>query len=262
MIHDPLLMSSIPNIQHLAFLLLLGFAPSLIWLVYYLRQDLHPEPKKMIVRVFISGFFFTFFAFVAEWAFIKTFFQIDVLCSNCLQLAPNFYHSMNISQVDALSFSVIFGLSAIEEGSKYLAAKSRIINSLDFDEPVDAMIYMIVAALGFAAAENIGYILQNSDNALNIAYWRFLSATFLHTAASAIVGYFFAVSVIKQKHHFFFIMLGLIIASLLHALFNFLIITAEVFQHTAVSLLGLIIVLFCIVAFLFHRIKKMSFDIR
>ena len=54
-------------------------------------------------------------------------------------------------------------------------------------------------------------------------------------------------------------MLGLIIASLLHALFNFLIITAEVFQHTAVSLLGLIIVLFCIVAFLFHRIKKMSF---
>lgn len=252
-------MFQLSNIQHLAFLFALGLAPSLVWLAYYLRQDLHPEPKKMIVRVFISGFVFTFFAFVAEWAFIKTFFQIDVLCSNCLQLAPNFYHSMNVSQVAALSFSVIFGLSVIEEGAKYIAAKIKIINSFDFDEPVDAMIYMIIAALGFAAAENIGYILQNADNALNIAYWRFLSATFLHTAASAIVGYFFAISIIKQKHHFFFIALGLTVASLLHALFNFLIMTADVFQHTAISLLGLIIVLFCVVAFLFHRIKKMSF---
>src|SRR3989304_8758775 len=252
-------MSSIPNIQHLAFLLLLGFAPSLIWLVYYLRQDLHPEPKKMIVRVFISGFFFTFFPFVAEWAFIKAFFQVAVLCSNCLQLAPHFYHSMNVSQVAALSFSVIFGLSAIEEGSKYLAAKSRIINSLDFDEPVDAMIYMIVAALGFAAAENIGYILQNPDNAIGIAYLRFLSSTSLHALSSAIIGYFLAISIIHKKNKYAYIAIGVACATLLHTLFNFLIITSQWQQHATLSILILMLGAFFIVSLLFKSAKRLSF---
>lgn len=254
-------MPPLSNIQHLAFLIILGLAPSAIWLIYYLRQDTHPEPKKMIVRVFINGFVFTFFAFVAEWAFIKTFFEIDTLCSNCLNLAQNFYHSLNLSQIAILSFSAISGLAFIEEFFKYLAAKLRIINSPEFDEPIDAMIYLIAAALGFAAAENIGYVLQNADNALNVTYWRFISATFLHTATSAIVGYFFAMSVIKNKHHFFFITLGLIVATLLHALFNLLIITADMFQYTLISILGLIIMLFIMVGYLFHRIKKLSFTL-
>ena len=227
--------------------LALGILPGLVWLVFFLREDDHPEPKTMILKVFVAGGVSAIVALLLQ-ALTETFFK-QTLVLTLPQLVEE-------NVVPYLAFSLI------EEGIKFLLVFLVVRKSVDFDEPVDAMIYMIVAALGFAAAENIGYILQNSDNALNIAYWRFLSATFLHTAASAIVGYFFAVSVIKQKHHFFFIMLGLIIASLLHALFNFLIITAEVFQHTAVSLLGLIIVLFCIVAFLFHRIKKMSFDIR
>lgn len=37
------------------FYLFLGITPSLIWLLYYLKKDIHPEPKRMIVRVFILG---------------------------------------------------------------------------------------------------------------------------------------------------------------------------------------------------------------
>src|SRR5687767_3787514 len=32
-----------------------GVLPSLIWLFYYLKKDLHPEPKKTILIVFLLG---------------------------------------------------------------------------------------------------------------------------------------------------------------------------------------------------------------
>ena len=37
------------------FLTLLGFTPSLIWLSFYLKKDVHPEPKRMVIKVFILG---------------------------------------------------------------------------------------------------------------------------------------------------------------------------------------------------------------
>ena len=42
-----------------------------------------------------------------------------------------------------------------EEVAKYLIIKIRILRDPEFDEPIDAMIYMIIAGLGFAALENI-----------------------------------------------------------------------------------------------------------
>ena len=34
---------------------ILGLLPSLTWLSYYLTKDLHPEPKKMILKIFLWG---------------------------------------------------------------------------------------------------------------------------------------------------------------------------------------------------------------
>ena len=35
--------------------IIFGILPSLTWLFYYLRKDLHPESKKMILKVFLWG---------------------------------------------------------------------------------------------------------------------------------------------------------------------------------------------------------------
>ena len=46
----------------------------------------------------------------------------------------------------------------VEEVVKFMAIRFMILNDPEFDEPVDAMIYMITASLGFAAIENILFI--------------------------------------------------------------------------------------------------------
>jgi RsiW-degrading membrane proteinase PrsW (M82 family) len=41
--------------MNVLFALLLGLLPGLVWLVFFLREDEHPEPKKMIAGAFIAG---------------------------------------------------------------------------------------------------------------------------------------------------------------------------------------------------------------
>ena len=103
------------------------------------------------------------------------------------------------------------------------------------------MIYMIVAALGFAALENVFIALNsvfqngwNSNDLFGILIFRFIGATLLHALSSAIVGYYWAKKFILDKVPLItgiekrdiaedLIMQGIIFASLLHAIFNFLI---------------------------------------
>jgi len=72
-----------------------------------------------------------------------------------------------------------------------------------FDEPTDAMIYCIIAALGFASVENLMILFKISfpdfGQAIGIMGFRFLGATLLHTLASAMVGYWLARGLLETK---------------------------------------------------------------
>ncbi|OGD31500.1 hypothetical protein A3C91_01290 [Candidatus Azambacteria bacterium RIFCSPHIGHO2_02_FULL_52_12] len=244
----------------LATLILLGLLPSAVWLWYYLRKDNHPEPKMMVLGVFWYGFLGTFFAFSAEWAFMKTLADTALGCGDC--------GNKSIGNLDALgtvavsSFFILGTLAFIEEIAKYLSAKIKIIRSAAFDEPIDAMIYLIVAALGFAAAENIGYVFQAKDaaTAVGVTFYRFISATALHTLASAVVGYFLALSIIHKKHPLPYVGAGLLFATLLHTLFNFLIILSEENSAMVTSVVLLMIVMFFFVSELFVHVKRLHFE--
>lgn len=242
----------------LAALIGLGMAPSALWLGYYLKQDDHPEPKRAIFRVFCYGFISTFAAFAIEWAIIRLALAQAAACQNCGSIASQLLESGSAISV-ALSFLFLSILALTEEWVKYATARIGIIRSRFFDEPVDAMIYLVVAALGFAAAENIGYILQNPDNAIGIAYLRFLSSTSLHALSSAIIGYFLTVSIIHKRNKAAYIAVGIACATLLHAMFNFLIITAEWQQHATLSIIMLMFAAFSIVSILFKNAKRLSF---
>ena len=243
------------------FLVALGILPSLAWLWYYLHKDNHPEPKRMVIAVFAYGFVSVAFAFGAEWLFVKALLGISTWCPTCTETVPWLLSALNISATGAaVSFFVLSTLAFIEEYVKYAAAKLRIIQSKYFDEPVDAMIYLVVAALGFAAAENIGYILQNANHAIDIAYFRFVSATFLHALASAIVGYFLALSLAHERGRGWYIAGGIGIATALHALFNFLIMKTEQGGTQTATLLvfALMFSMFLTVSFLFEAVQRLS----
>jgi len=212
--------SSMINLPWLLLLTFIGFLPSIIWLAFYLHEDVKPEPKKFVLFVFIAGMLSAFAAAVLE---------INIGCFITGECAKNGSQAIddlkNATQFNGLIFAFV-GVALSEEIVKYLAVYFTILRRKAFDEPVDAMIYMIVAALGFAAVENVFTVrlVASQGGGLNdiaaILTLRFLGATFLHTLSSGIVGYALARAFFSKRSHFILLVPSLIIAMIIHGLYN------------------------------------------
>lgn len=214
-------------IYNYIFALFLGVLPSTIWLAYYLAKDIHPEPKKWIFLVFLSGMAITPFAIYFEWQIINIFEYFS-------SVFPIFFGSF------MKNMAIVFiGIAATEEFFKFAIARFAMKRNAFFDEPADAMIYMISAALGFAAIENIVIMhlyaplifLDPSQPIFTLAM-RFAGATFLHTLSSGIIGFYYALSLTKinrtQANRNSLILKGFAIAILLHGFFNYLILILNI----------------------------------
>lgn len=188
-----------------------GLLPSIIWLLFFLRKDVHPEPKRMVLKIFFWGILATLPAIFIERGIFE-------------ELAK-----LNLPQI----LYIFFGIALVEEVLKYLVVKEKVVSNPEFDEPLDAMLYMIISALGFAALENLLFFfspeifLLSFEEILVLVSFRFITATFLHALCSGLVGYFLAQSFFETKNRFKLITTGLGIAIILHGLYNFSIMTME-----------------------------------
>lgn len=183
----------------------IGIAPGFLWLFFFLREDIHPEPRRLIFYTFLIGALMSLPVFASQLLLQKTF-----------------------SLIGQLGLVLIIGLAVIEEFFKFSAAYLAIRDNPAFDEPIDAMIYIITAALGFATIENI-FIAVNAVSIAQTATLtslRFVGATFLHSLASALVGYQWAQGIIHRSVAKF-VFKGIIYATVLHASFNYLILHFE-----------------------------------
>ncbi|MBU0546764.1 MAG: PrsW family intramembrane metalloprotease [Patescibacteria group bacterium] len=189
----------------------LGMAPSILWLLFYLKRDKHPEPKLMILRIFLWGM-----ASALPAIFIEKGLALEITKFN-----------LPLSWIPIVN--ILLGAALVEETIKYLVVRGQIMKHKEFDEPVDAMIYMIVAALGFAASENVLIVFGVAsslvlEKTLLIVLLRSLGAISLHALCSAVVGFWLAVSFSRYRQEKFRLVLrGMIIAICLHGLFNFFI---------------------------------------
>lgn len=230
--------------------------PSLVWLFFYLKEDLHPEPKSWIFIVFLLGVsvsplviflesmlknLLAYFSFSFP-AFLTTF-------------SPTFYLVILIAPI-------------IEELAKYGVVHLALNRNLVLDEPIDGMVYLIISALGFAAIENVVAIFAFVNiedvgfvfSTINLASLRFFSAVALHALSSGIVGYFFAKYYFSKKKKVHFIFQGLVFAVILHGLYNFLIIQRGVYPG-AFFLAGLLLgIAGALVLWLFHDLKHKEVD--
>jgi protease PrsW len=195
-----------------AFALSGGFLPAFVWLYFWLKEDEAPEPKHLLVLAFASGMLAIPIAFVFE----KILFT---------ELLPARAGALDAGSRLGYGLVGLFGAAFIEEVAKYLAVLIFIFWRPEYDEPADAMIYLITAALGFAAVENIFYLsgafgieFGHGIDTLNL---RFIGATLLHALSSAVLGFFIASaffrSQLRREEAVFF---GIVFATLLHALFN------------------------------------------
>jgi len=185
---------------------LCGLIPALFWLWFWLREDkVKPEPLILIAITFIAGM------------------AVVPLALPLQKYAIDLYNGNNLVLVWVL----------IEEVLKYAVALSIILWNRAVDEPIDMVIYMVTLALGFAALENALFVLNplaagDYMNSAMTGSFRFLGATLLHVLASGTVGVFLAFTFYKNAWvKLVSGMLGLCLAIVLHALFNFFIMDAS-----------------------------------
>ncbi|MEK7611868.1 MAG: PrsW family glutamic-type intramembrane protease [Patescibacteria group bacterium] len=227
-------------------LIFLGLIPSFVWLLFYLREDYkHPEPKRLIL-----------FTFLVSGLMTLALIPIQLFLSRTIMSAG----------IDGHSFTAFVFLAFTEELTKFFTVLLFIHKRREFDEPLDAMIYMIVAGLGFAAVENVASVINVANGTVfNIAIFeaitlRAIGATLLHTLASGIVGYYWAHAFIRSKGEFLLVhksefhilFAGLGLATVLHAIFNKLIIMSG---PASIAILFVVILAFFLLND-FEKLKK------
>lgn len=183
----------------------IGLVPTLFWLWFWLREDRErPEPWGLIILAFIAGMA------VVPVALLLQRFALELFQGNTL-----------------ITVWVI-----IEEVLKYAAALLIIFWHKAVNEPIDCIIYMIVIALGFSALENALFAFNplmagEIQEMLLTSKFRFLGATLLHILASGTIGVMLALAFYKSNvTRLVYVMIGLVVAIVLHALFNFYVMSA------------------------------------
>ncbi len=146
-----------------------------------------------------------------------------------------------------LALEAFIAVSLTEEFLKYGAVRFTILKSPEFDEPFDAMLYLIVAALGFAAAENVLTFLslESIEQIAFIGVLRFWGATFLHTLASGIIGYYLALSMrscnsSESSHPKRLILKGFAIAVGIHGIYDYILFSGNGYAAMAIPFIMLI----------------------
>ena len=228
--------------------LFFGLAPSILWLLFYLRKDPHPEPRRLLGKIFIWGMLFTIPAIAIELSLRSFIFNLPL--GETLQLALYFF----------------FGVALVEEWLKYVVVRAFVFYKPQLNEAVDVMIYMVVSSLGFAALENI-FLLSGLgpfspvSNIVALSAVRLVGATLLHALASALFGYFIARAMLEPQKGFMYFAVGLLASTSLHAVFNFAILELE---GTARILLpfALLAGLAVVVSFFFKKLKRLTFQRR
>lgn len=196
-----------------------GVLPALVWLWFWLRQDHeNPEPKGLIALSFAAGMAVVFFVALAQELILKLMplimSGVDLLAIQFTFIPPTPETTQAVLWAGAEEFGVFATVFLVAYQSKH------------FDEPLDCIIYLLTAALGFAAMENTLYLLKDimhSGSSLIIldSNLRFIGATTLHIVSAAILGIAFAFA----YHSRFWIQfiagfVGILLATLLHAYFN------------------------------------------
>ena len=211
---------------------LCGILPIALWLIFFLWQDIKkPEPLRWIAIVFLLGMAITPFVWFIENYFIDLL-QIDINAT-----LPLF-----------ISAFIYLGVAGIEELAKFFSAALFLKKNKYFDEAIDAMIYLIVVALGFAVVENILIFYQGISSGehflatFQITTLRFVGANLLHALSAGLIGFFWALKLVTGKKRYLGI--GLTLGILLHWIFNIAIINLG---GDAVFLISLILFLVGIV---------------
>ncbi len=221
------------SVETIFFSLVGGIVPSILWLFFWLKEDKkRPEPRGLIALTFICG----------------------------MLMVPLVIPFQKLTQIDSNGTLTFFIWATLEESLKFAAAYFIAIRRKEDNEPVDGLIYIMTAALGFAALENAIFIFQplssgNVTESLITGNIRFIGASLLHTISSAVIGIALGLSFYKDKFtKLFSVLFALLIAIALHTAFNLFIMKEH--SGTTFATFGFVWITIVVLMLFFEKIKK------
>jgi RsiW-degrading membrane proteinase PrsW (M82 family) len=216
---------------------ILGLAPALIWMWFWLKEDTHPEPAKMVTLSFLGGMLAVLFVLPLQKL-----------------VYDHFYLYENLS---------FFLWAALEELSKFGFVYLIALRFKKFaDEPIDDIIYLIISSLGFVTLENTLFLMdpiQNGNFASTIinGNLRFVGASLLHTISSATIGICMGLSFYKSRaKKFLYTLSGILIAIILHTSFNLFIIREA--EGNIFLVFGMVRLSIIVLLLLFEKVKHIQ----
>jgi protease PrsW len=150
-----------------------AIAPALLVLWLIVAADSRPEPARMVFVALVLG---------AASAFVALFIELGLT-----RIMPLPHDPWLAAGARALFIAAI-----PEETVKVFLIAAIALRSRAFDEPMDGVVYGTAVGLGFAAIENIGYVLGAHAHWGTVAIFRSVLSVPLHGAFGAIAGAYIA----------------------------------------------------------------------
>ncbi len=182
-------------------LLVAATTPVLIVIIYiYIKDKYEKESKRILLYTFLLGAILSIVITTILYLFFDLF----------LPLKNNF----SIWQQFVKAFFVV---ALIEEFSKYIMVRYYAQPRKGFNEPFDGIVYAVMVSMGFAAVENIFYVLEGG---MNVAIIRAFTAIPAHATFAILMGYYMGKAKFsnnKAKLN----LIGLLLAVLFHGAYDF-----------------------------------------
>ena len=208
-------------------IVILSVVPALVLVAYIWYIDVTArEPLSLLVATFLLGVLFASFAAVINAIGIVPFVAMAGAIETTVPALAD------TGSLLALSLFFFLVVGPVEETVKLLAVRLYAYRTDRFDAVINGAVYGAVAGLGFATIENALYISQSLETGVRgveaiepagtMAAARALAGPG-HVLYSAIAGYYLGLAKFNPAYAGPLVVKGLIIAAVLHALYNSLV---------------------------------------
>ena len=180
--------------------LLASLAPVFIILFYiYFRDKYDKEPIGLLVKSVIAGMLVV----------IPVLFVGRIL----MAIMPA------MGKIGDAAYHAFVVAGTTEEVFKFLALYLLVWNSPSFDEKFDGIVYAVFVSLGFAAVENVLYVM---DGGLQTAMIRAITAVPAHAIFGITMGYYLGIARMYDELRKPYLRKAILIPILLHGIYDFI----------------------------------------
>ncbi len=180
--------------------LLISLAPVLIILFYvYFRDKYEKEPISLLFKAILAGAIIVIPVIIVE-RIIGAF-------------------QPQLSQLLEAGYTAFLVAAFTEESFKYLALFLLIWKSPHFNEKFDGIVYAVFISLGFAAVENVMYVVQGG---MSTGLIRSFTAVPAHALFGVMMGYYFGIAHMYPELKKPYLWRAILVPFMLHGIYDFL----------------------------------------